>query len=373
MDALHPQLDHGVSLDELNAQVDALVDAVPTLTDDELLAGVMRTVAMVSRDGCDAHTGAYVWGGERYPLDSLPLRLWLFDDGVYVVDALAPYRELIGSRVDAIADAPTADVIDLLDPLVPRDNQQTVRLLLPRFLLIPQILRGVGLDTGESVRVELSDDDGAAQTVDIAPIPMADYNEWAGAYGLHIPADPTVPYLARIDDLLWWRPLDDATLFVQYNQIEATDLDGLRTAIQNAGIHEVVLDLRHNFGGEVSAVAPMVTLFSDWAGPGRKLDVVTGRNTFSAASLLVARLVAEAAATVVGEPMGGCPSAWGNTHEFTLPYSGIPISVATIFEVGVSADDRRSTIEPDVPAPLTVEQWRGGRDPALEALGFDSR
>ena len=45
---------------------------------------------MVSADGCDAHTGAYVWGNGTYPLDSMPLRLWLFDEGVYIVDALPP-------------------------------------------------------------------------------------------------------------------------------------------------------------------------------------------------------------------------------------------------------------------------------------------
>ena len=62
---------------------------VPTLTDDELLVAVVGLAASVSRKGCDAHTGAYIWGGGSYPLQSLPLRLWLFGDDVYVVDALA--------------------------------------------------------------------------------------------------------------------------------------------------------------------------------------------------------------------------------------------------------------------------------------------
>ena len=50
----------------------------PTATDDELMVGVLRIVAMVSADGCDAHTGAFIWGTGTYPVDSLPLRLWLF-------------------------------------------------------------------------------------------------------------------------------------------------------------------------------------------------------------------------------------------------------------------------------------------------------
>ena len=98
MEALHPQLDHGVSLDALNAAAAMLSDDAPTLTDDQLLDGVMRTVALVSSNGCDAHTGAYVWGDGHYPVSSMPLRLWLFDDGVYIVDALDPYIDLIGDR-----------------------------------------------------------------------------------------------------------------------------------------------------------------------------------------------------------------------------------------------------------------------------------
>src|SRR4051812_25509311 len=64
MDRLHPQLDHGVSLGALNAAAADLATSAPTLTDDQLLDGLMRVVAMVSRQGCDAHTGAYVWGDD---------------------------------------------------------------------------------------------------------------------------------------------------------------------------------------------------------------------------------------------------------------------------------------------------------------------
>lgn len=38
---------------------------------------------------------------------------------------------------------------------------------------------------------------------------MADYNDWAGPYGLHLPADPDVLSLSRIDDDLWWELLPD--------------------------------------------------------------------------------------------------------------------------------------------------------------------
>src|SRR4051794_34537881 len=145
MDALHPQLDHGVPLGELNAAAAELATQAATASDDELLDGVMRVAAMVSREGCDAHTGAYVWGSTGYPLNSLPLRLWLFDDGAHIVDALDSYRPLIGGRIVTIGGMPVDEVIERLKPLIPRDNDWTVRLLTPRYLLMPQVLAGIGV------------------------------------------------------------------------------------------------------------------------------------------------------------------------------------------------------------------------------------
>ena len=373
MEAIHPNLAHGTGRDQLDAAAADLLTKVPTAANDELMVGVLRIVAMVSYGGCDAHTGAFIWGTGTYPVDSLPLRLWLFEDDVVIVDALPPYQGLIGSRIDAIDDMPMTDVLAALYPVIPRDNAQTLRLLAPRYLLMPQVLRGLGLAGGADVSLGLIDDAGARQTVDVAAIPMAAYNAWAGPYGLHLPADPNVEYLSRIDEALWWKRLPDVeTLFVQYNRVDrlpSATLSDLKSALHAPDVARVILDMRHNFGGEVEAIDPILTLFKDPAVdlPGR-LSVITGRNTFSAASLMVARLDQETSATFVGEEMGGCPTTYGNSTDVTLPFSGIVVSVAGMLEVGVTSDDTRQSIEPDVPAELTQSAWEDGRDPAREAI-----
>ena len=372
MDEKHPQLDHGVSLDALNAAATDLSDEVPTLTDNQLLDGVMRIAALVSSQGCDAHTGAYVWGGGGYPVSSMPLKLWWFEDGVYILDALDPYRDLIGSRITTIAGTPIDEVIAKLDPLIPRDNDETVRLLVPRYLLVPEFLDGVGIATGSSVALGLVGSDGNSSSKDVAAIPIADYNDWAGPYGLLLPADPDVLYLSRQSDTLWSQVVDDGTLYVQYNEVASVPvatIDGVRTAATGPGVKRIVFDVRHNTGGEVSALDPITSLLTDpevvAAGP---LFVITGRNTFSAAGMLVARLVDQAHAQVVGEAMSGCPTTWGNSRDFVLPFSKIGVSVSTFYEIGVSADDPRKTIEPNIAAPLTEADWAAGTDPALAAI-----
>jgi hypothetical protein len=374
MERLHKDLYHGVDKDALDGAVAALSATVPTASNDELLDGVLRVVAMVSAGGCDAHTGAYVWGAGQYPVDSLPLRLWLFGDDVVVVAALAPHADLIGRRITAVNGHPMADVLAALDPLIPRDNEQTVRLLTPRFLLMPQVLRGLGLAGSGPVSLTLDQGDSTAtSTVDVDPIPMADYNAWAGPYGLHLPADPKVLYLSRIDDALWWQPLHGGeTLYVQYNRVDRLDskrFADLGAAMGDPAVGRVVLDLRLNYGGELHALDPMVALFQDPAfdEPGR-LFVATGRNTFSAASLLVARLKRDTAAEVLGEAMGGCPTFWSDPAPLDLPWSGIEVGVADDVAVGVDAVDTRHGILPDAAAELTLDDWLAGRDPVLDGI-----
>ena len=259
---------------------------------------------------------------------------------------------------------------------MPRDNAQTVRLLMPRFLLIPQVLRGMGLANDGPVSLALTAVDGATSTIDVEPIPMVDYNDWAGPYGLHLPANPAVPYLSRIDDLLWFTVLADEldpdrhTLYVQSNRMEDVPGDLLReldTALRAPDVARVILDLRHNFGGELRAIDPIQALFEDPAvGKPDHLYVLTGRNTFSGGSLLVARLDRDTNAVIVGEAMGGCPTIWSDPSDLFLEHSGITVSVAGDVAIGVDPNDPRLTIEPDVSAILTREEWADGLDPAIE-------
>jgi len=375
LERIHPDPFHGTPKAEMQAAAADLAGQAADLTDDQLIAGVARIAALVSARGCDGHTGLFVWGTGTYPVDSLPLRLWLFGEDLVIVAALPPHEDLIGARIVSIEGRPIKDVLESLAPLIPRDNDQTVRLLAPRYLLIPQVLRGIGLSNDSSVRLRFSRDGGPEAEVDLASIPMEDYNNWAGPYGLHLPpppAHPDVRYLSRVDDDLWWEMLPDGeTLYVQYNRVEflGSNLVDLREALGAPEVQRVVLDIRNNFGGEVRPVDTMVEVFTDPAvdQPG-KLFVVLGRNTFSAASMLAARLEAQTDAVFVGEPMSGCPTSFGDTVELPLVHSGLALLVSSTLEVGVDPDDPRRTIELDALAELTQEEWAAGEDPALDLL-----
>ena len=202
---------------------------------------------------------------------------------------------------------------------------------------------------------------------------MDEYNDWAGPYGLHLPPTPGVLYLSRTLVPLWFRVLPETgTLYVQYNRVEdlsLTRLYRLRRLARRPNIQRLVVDIRHNYGGQSDAYLPLLRLLVGTVRRHpRPLYVITGRNTFSAASLFAARLRCRTHPIFVGEPAGGSPNLYGNSEDVTLPYSGLAVSVASQFFVGCRRNDPRLTIRPDIPVALSSADYFAGRDPALEAV-----
>ena len=371
LERLHPDPYHSTSKDAMSAALADLAGSIDGATDDELMAGVLRIVAMVSADGRDSHTGVYVWGSGTFPTHTLPLRLWVFPEGVVVVDALPPYVGLIGRTVASIGGHPLADVLATLDSFMPRDNPETLTLLAPRFLLTTEILHGAGLIADPSaVLIEFSDPP-LNKPVVVTAIDTAAYNAWATPYGLFLPTRSDVLYLARSTEPIWWRIDNGTTLYVQYNRVtrlSGTTLDPLKTALATPGITRLVVDIRHNYGGESFGYQSVVdAMAAGAAGRTRGTFLITGRNTYSAASLFTAALTDRTDVTIVGEAMSGSPALFGNARDVTLPFSGIVINVATEFFQPVPGDERLR-IAPDRAVPLHLADFLAGRDPALEAI-----
>lgn len=100
----------------------------------------------------------------------------------------------------------------------------------------------------------------------------------------------------------------------------------------------------------------------------RSLFVITGRNTFSAASLFAAGLESQTDAIFVGEPMGGSPNLYGDPEEISLGFSGLVVKVASRFFVGSTRHDPRLTIRPSITAAVTPSDYFKGIDTALQAI-----
>lgn len=348
IEVIHPDPWHAVSEEEFKAAARGLEGRLDDLSTDEKLVELMRLTALLGeRDG---HSGIF-------PLDEThdrtlhlyPIRLNEFSDGLFVVDAI-DHPELVGARLDSIAGHPVAEVAAAVRPLVPADNEWSLKARLPQYLVVAEVLRGLGYASAE---LEF---DGVAETLE--PV---EADEYAAAFpdlfhpmvpqGLpHAMEDQVVEMLdgGRVVYAAYNVTLDDTTDFA----------DEIGRRARRA--RRVVIDLRNNPGGDNSTYPPLLKAL-------KALDVVAliGRTTFSAAANFITELEQITPVLFVGEPSGGAPNLYGDPVAVPLPATGWTVQVAGVYWEKSSPDDPRLAIEPDISVELSSEDFFAGRDPVL--------
>jgi Peptidase family S41 len=369
MERLHPDLFHSTPRDVFRAAVDRLVARVPDLSRDEAVVEVMRLAALAGeRDG---HTGVYPFDPAHRPgLHGYPIRVYRFADGTFVVAERGP-DGLVGARLVAIEGVQLDDVVELVRPLVHRDNEMTVEARLPEWLVTAEILHGVGVtDTAERATFTFRLPDGARRDVTLEPIPAADHLRTLGSWRVP-PLSAKRPLFARYLDRPWAvTTIANGTIaYMAYNQVNrgvSEAADRLLALARRTKIRRVVVDVRFNGGGDNTTFYPLLGALSQRAidRPGR-LVLLVGRVTFSAAGNFVSDVERQTRARLVGEPTGGSPSQWGDATSVVLPSLGLTVHVATTYHEFGPRGDTRTTIEPDVAVPVTSADFLAGRDPVL--------
>ena len=162
-------------------------------------------------------------------------------------------------------------------------------------------------------------------------------------------------------------------LYVKYNRCAdspkhsfAGFADAVMAAAEDPAVTRIIVDVRHNGGGNSEVFRPLVPRLREWAAddPGRVLVAVIGRGTFSSGQMNAADL-RKIGAVVVGEPTGQKPNAFGEIKTFTLPRSGLTVRYSTKrFETDPSDPP---SMMPDVAVGSLSTDFFAGRDPVLDA------
>ena len=326
---------------------------------DELLVASMRIANLGAGDG---HGGVYPWA--QRSLTAWPLHLYLFPDGVRVV---AGEGVPVGARLTAVGDTDIDEVLAAVRPLVPHDNAETIEARLPAYLAFPAVLRGVGFDASE-LTWELPD----GKTLTEEPpdeISSEAFRDLLGLFQAQVP--PSLPY---DHDVIFRSEQRGRVLFVEWNQVQSTNgsvqmrdfAASLVGAVESGAADAVVVDVRHNPGGDVGDAAPLAdaVLALEARRPGT-VTFLIGRSTFSAAALTLADLEADFDVRTVGETTGGNAGIFSEPVHVTLPASGIVAYVSTdrfLVGNGVFAG-----IDPDVAIETTWADYEAGRDAVYEA------
>ncbi|MBL8133439.1 MAG: hypothetical protein JNL42_16380 [Anaerolineae bacterium] len=356
-----PQVEFAALADDLDA-------GIPQFSDAQIVVRMMEIVSLL-HDG-HSHLFPPIQTGMEFTL--YPLVFYPFSDGVYLIDAAPEYGERIGARLVQIGGTPVEDVLAQVARLVPRDNDSGGRVLLPANLATAEVLLGLGvIDDADQPDFLLELPDRSTETLNPARIAAADF---LARFPQHyrLPNDADVLSRARLNERLWWTPLDDGrALYVQYNETQrlGTTLDDLEAALGTPEMARLILDLRYNPGGDIGTARAFRTLIAEDARfqqPG-SLIVLTARNTFSAAVVFALWLEHDAQPVFIGEPTGGRPLMYENNRVTTLPNSGLDVYIATRARSDVEPTDTREAIEPEILIPLSAADYFEHRDPVLEA------
>ena len=354
--------------------VRSLIARVPTTPDRGLVVEVQRLMAMLG----DGHSLLYPAPAPRASFNLLPIDVYLFADGLYVVGGTGLGAELIGQRITRIGTRPTPQVVRALEPYISRDNAIGVSSFASLYLVLPPFLEAIGVaDDSATVTLTVEDARRRPRVVTLrADAPRRIRRTLA------VPPNETDPaplWLQHQDRNIWMTELGGPhALYVQFNQVA----DGptatlgafstqLRERLSANRTRHLVIDVRHNPGGNNQLLEPLLTTITDWAkaDSSRVVYALTSRSTFSAAQNFINRLERRVPRTVfAGEPSMSSPNFTGEDFPVRLPFSGLVVSISNRYWQDSARDDVRPFIAPHLDIRMRGPQWLANRDPVLEAV-----
>ncbi|HWH22619.1 MAG TPA: hypothetical protein VNT25_04915, partial [Allosphingosinicella sp.] len=234
-------------------------------------------------------------------------------------------------------------------------------------------LRGLGIvKNASAAELTLSTPDGSTVTKTLPFGPPRPGGKLKAPSGVNPPL-----YLQKVDQMHWLQPLPEAdAVYAQVNNI-FPDKDetlpqfaaSLRRAITQSGANNVILDLRHNNGGNSFMYVDLLReLVAFSAGEGKQLYVLIGRGVYSAAANLSTELERLAKPIFIGEPTSGTGNQYGDPSSLRLPYSGLNGAVSGLrWQLSHPWDERRAIV-PEVPVQVTAKDYFAGRDRGLEVV-----
>ncbi len=383
--------------------LDRLEAEVADLDDPRIIAGIARIAATAD----NAHTRFYLLRN-RTALRRVPIRLWWFDDGLFVIRATERYPGIIGCRVEGIGGQPATTVRSAVSGMFAgneswRDYKSTY------FMTAPAALTGVGVgEDPTSTRFDLSCEDGP-HVVTAKAEPLVRLDEptenwrnlspaWRGELDLLPPEEGewiaplrgvvTPLYLSYPERNYWMEVLPrERTVYVHYARSQnAADGESIEAfadrvieTLDRPEFEAVIVDLRFNTGGDVGAAESFferLVAHPDLVGGGR-LAVIVGQATFSAGLFHAAQLRASGLATLVGREPGDRLDYWSEGGNLVLPNSGYTLHFANGYHSYSGRPDpsvekifRSLSVEslaPDIEIRMTAEAYRSGDDPLLDA------
>lgn len=337
----------------------------------------------------------------------LPLRVTLFAEGLYVMRAAGPYRDLLGGRVESIDGLSISEVLSRLETL--RGGTEGFRRQnAAQYVVIQDLLYGLGVATdpkGSTWTVTLSDGRTVTRRLQAYPLakgdPLPDADRWLSPEPTNGVEKDWIAYRPRsgVEPQTWQDFRDHFRLFpagdgctevVRLQSI--SDADGQRIApfllATEAALRAhppcaVIVDLRGDGGGDYTNTWHFAHVLPGLIAPGGHIFILTDSLTFSAAITTAAFLESAGGdrVRIIGEPIGDRLSFFSEGGAACLPNLKVCVHYQTgkhdyahpctdlreCFWLNWLYPVRVASLQPDIVVPLRFADWNAGRDAAFLA------
>lgn len=360
------------SRDDFYAAVHDLHERIPQLSDGQVVVELQRLATLIG----DGHTSIRLHT-KRTPVTPVPLQMYRFSDGLFIIDAPEKHHELIGSRIESIGSVPTDEVFRRLQEVTSHDNPMAVDWRGPYMLRVPAVLVNLGLaEEDQPIVMSLVDRSGERRRVTLSPESFEVSSKLIPARPNDAPAPPL--HLENIEKTYWFKQLPEhKAVYVQFNQVQDERDETLsefalrlRKFLDEHDVENLIVDVRHNSGGNTYLTIELLKtlIHFETTRDGERLFAIIGRNTYSACQNFVTEIDRLTDGIFVGEPTGGRPNSIGESTRVILPYSEVRCSISSRFWQTSWPTDRRIWIAPDVPVRFSSEDYFANRDPAIQAV-----
>lgn len=369
---LHYSPNHSISKTELSKEFQNLKTKIATLNDEQIVVELMKIVGSLG----NGHNLIIPTSPNKGALKKLPVQFYQFNDGLFIVDAEIGFEKWIGYEVESFENTSTKEAIKKTNTVNAKDNDMQKLWLGPYYLGLPDVLKGLGIvENANQVTITLNDRNGKSQKVIMNPVSW----NFSGFPKMPKLKDSEQPlFLSKTEDPYWYKLIpENNSIYVQFNVVTQKKTQSLedfnielRRQTSKNNVQHLILDLRHNHGGNGSILPPMLKTIINFEvmNPDGNVFVLMGRETFSAAQNLLTDITKYTNAILVGEPSGSKPNHIGEAGWFKLPYSGLMGLISTQFHQTSKAEDHRKWIAPHIPVNVSSTDYFIGNDKALNTI-----
>ena len=375
---------HNYNYQEWLKEYEELVADSKEMTQNEIRVELMKLVAKLK----DGHSG--IWIREMVfsetGTDWFPLGLYYFKEGLYIIAADEKYASYVGLKVERIGHLSEAEVSEKLFEIANGENIYGDKLKAPFLMIYPPIMDGLGIiEDLSKLPLTVRMKDGSLKQIEIKSqhydMGLASFFDHYGA-----PSHKTVRMDAKFgiewQDKKWGtdEPYhleyinDKKTIYLRLNVLRDPPGHSLMdyynrfwNMVDTKLVNKIILDLRNNGGGNLDNGWPFIFKVNQYArlNKEKKLLVLLGRKTFSAATAFTSMLETHTNATFIGEPSSGRPNQTEGTNEFPPPILE-NIGVDVMFSRGrwthTNPLDMREFIEPNILVEESFTDWARGID-----------